>query len=190
MRCQKKFPITEILPLIDDGHIHFGENQIQEAEQKWFEFKKKYKNLQLHMIGKLQSNKAKKAIQLFDYLHSLDNAKLALKISQHSKELNKKIKIFIQVNIGEEQQKSGILINDLDKFYYHCVNDLSLDIVGLMCLPPINSNTSHYFEVLRKKSDQLKLKNLSMGMSADYENAVLHGASFLRLGTAIFGNRS
>ena len=186
----KTFPLNKITPLLETGHIHFGENKIQEAERKWPEVKNKYKDLQLHMLGKLQSNKAKKAIKLFDYIHSLDNAKLALKLSQYEKELNRKMKLFIQVNIAEESHKSGILLNDLNSFYNYCTKELSLNIIGLMCLPPINSNSNEYFRILKKASENLNLEDLSMGMSADYEQAILNGSTYLRLGTAIFGERS
>ena len=186
----KTFPLNKITPLLETGHIHFGENKIQEAERKWPEVKKIYKDLQLHMLGKLQSNKAKKAIKLFDYIHSLDNAKLALKLSQYEKELNRKMKLFIQVNIAEERHKSGILLNDLDNFYNYCTKELSLNVIGLMCLPPINSNSNEYFRILKKASENLNLEDLSMGMSADYEQAILNGSTYLRLGTAIFGERS
>ena len=186
----KTFPLNKITPLLETGHIHFGENKIQEAERKWPEVKKIYKDLQLHMLGKLQSNKAKKAIKLFDYIHSLDNAKLALKLSQYEKELNRKMKLFIQVNIAEESHKSGILLNDLNSFYNYCTKELSLNIIGLMCLPPINSNSNEYFRILKKASENLNLEDLSMGMSADYEQAILNGSTYLRLGTAIFGERS
>ena len=186
----KTFPLNKITPLLETGHIHFGENKIQEAERKWPEVKNKYKDLQLHMLGKLQSNKAKKAIKLFDYIHSLDNAKLALKLSQYEKELNRKMKLFIQVNIAEESHKSGILLNDLNSFYNYCTKELSLNVIGLMCLPPINSNSNEYFRILKKTSEKLKLEDLSMGMSVDYEQAILNGSTFLRLGTAIFGERS
>ena len=185
----KTFSLSKIYPLLDSGHFHFGENKIQEAEGKWLETKKKYKNLQLHLVGKLQSNKAKKAVRLFDYIHSLDNAKLASKIAQYEKELNKKVKLFIQINFGDENQKSGISLNELDNFYNFCVNDLSLNIVGLMCLPPINFDSNKYFKILKENSDKLQLKDLSMGMSDDYEKALLNGATYLRLGTAIFGKR-
>ena len=186
----KTFPLNKIIPLLETGHIHFGENKIQEAERKWPEVKKIYKDLQLHMLGKLQSNKAKKAIKLFDYIHSLDNAKLALKLSQYEKELNRKMKLFIQVNIAEESHKSGILLNDLNSFYNYCTKELSLNVIGLMCLPPINSNSNKYFRILKKASENLNLEDLSMGMSADYEQAILNGSTYLRLGTAIFGERS
>ena len=186
----KTFPLNKIIPLLESGHIHYGENKIQEAENKWLETKNRYKDLQLHMIGQLQTNKAKKAVKLFDYIHSLDNDKLALKLSQYQKELGKKIKLFIQVNIAEENQKSGILLNDLNKFYNYCTKELSLNVIGLMCLPPINSNSNEYFRILKKASENLNLEDLSMGMSADYEQAILNGSTYLRLGTAIFGERS
>ena len=185
----KTFPIDNVVPLIEDGHIHYGENKIQEAEKKWLSIKKKYKNLNLHMVGKLQSNKAKKAVDLFDYIHSLDNEKLALKISQYQNELNKDVKIFIQVNIANEKQKSGITMHNLKKFYEYCVNDLSLNVIGLMCLPPMDDNSDRYFKLLKKNSDDLNLKELSMGMSSDFDNAVINGSTFLRLGTIIMGER-
>ena len=170
--------------------MHFGENKVQEAEKKWNEIKSKFINLQLHMIGKLQTNKAKNAVKLFDYIHSLDNEKLALKLSQHQKEINKKCKYFIQVNISNEQQKSGISEELLNSFYNYCTKELSLDIIGLMCIPPVNIDTNKYFKLLRAKAKELNLNNLSMGMSSDYENAVLNGSTHLRLGTAILGERN
>jgi len=186
----KTFSLNKIAPLLRAGHIHFGENKIQEAESKWLNVKNKYKNLQLHMLGKLQSNKAKKAVKLFDYIHSLDNAKLATKLSQYEKELGKKTKLFIQVNIAEESQKSGVLLDDLNRFYNFCIKELSLNITGLMCLPPINSDSNKYFQILKKTSEKLNLTDLSMGMSADYDQAILNGSTYLRLGTAIFGART
>lgn len=186
----KTFSINKINPLLDSGHLHFGENKIQEAEGKWVSTKKKYKNLKLHMVGKLQSNKVKKAVFLFDYIHSLDSAKVAQKINVFQKEFNKKIKLFIQVNIGEEDQKSGILLNNIDNFYNYCTSELDLNVIGLMCLPPANNDSSKYFNILNSKSKNLNLKDLSMGMSLDYEQAILSGATYLRLGSAIFGERS
>ena len=186
----KTFSLNHVNPLVDSGHIHFGENQIQEAESKWSSVRNNYKNLQLHMLGKLQTNKAKKAVKLFDYIHSLDNAKLASKINQFEKEFNKKIKIFIQVNLENEDQKSGVSIKELNKFYNYCTKDLSLNIIGLMCLPPADLDPQKYFNILKQNADLLKLKDLSMGMSGDYELAVLYGSTFLRLGTAIFGERN
>ena len=186
----KTFPISSIIPLLDTGHIHYGENKIQEAEKKWLGIKKKYNNLQLHMLGRLQSNKVKKAVLLFDYIHSLDNEKLAIKISECEKNLNKKTKIFIQVNIADEISKVGILSKDLHNFYIYCIKKLSLNIIGLMCLPPFNSDSNKYFQMLNKTSTTLNIKELSMGMSGDYEQAILNGSTFLRLGTAIFGERN
>ena len=186
----KSFPLNKITPLLEMGHVHFGENKIQEAESKWLNVKNKYKNLKLHMVGKVQSNKAKKAVKLFDYIHSLDNVKLATKLNQYEKELGKKTKLFIQVNIAEEGQKSGILLNNLDRFYNFCTKELSLNVTGLMCLPPINSDSNKYFQILKKTSEKLNLTDLSMGMSADYDQAILNGSTYLRLGTAIFGART
>ena len=186
----KTFPLSQITPLLEMGHIHFGENKVQEAEAKWLQLKKEYKNLQLHMLGKLQTNKVKKAVNLFNYIHSLDNVKLASKISQFEKELNKKIKLFIQVNITEENKKSGLALNDLNTFYKYCTQDLSLNIIGLMCLPPIGFKSQEYFKILKKNSEKLNLKDLSMGMSTDYEDAILYGSTHIRIGTAIFGKRN
>ena len=185
----KTFDLDKITPLIECGHIHFGENKIQEAEKKWTEIIKKNKNIKLHMVGTLQSNKAKKAVQIFDYIHSLDSIKLAQKISFFEKQFKKKTKLFIQVNVGHEEQKSGIGLDDLNSFYTYCSNELSLNIIGLMCLPPINSDSKEYFDVLKEKSTILKLKDLSMGMSSDYKQATLSGSTYLRLGTALFGER-
>ena len=185
----KTFSLDKITPLIESGHIHFGENKIQEAENKWSEIKKKYPNSLLHMLGNIQSNKAKKAVKLFDFIHSLDSEKLAIKINQYEKEYNKKVKIFIQVNIGEEDQKSGIPLENLNNFYNYCSNDLSINIIGLMCLPPINIDPTRYFKILKEKSKNLNLSELSMGMSNDYEKAILCGSTYIRLGTAIFGER-
>ena len=185
----KTFSLNNIIPLLQNGHIHYGENKIQEAEKKWSETKKKYKNLQLHMIGKLQSNKARKALQLFNYIHSLDNERLALKLSEYEKELRKNIKYFIQVNLADEKHKSGISLTELNHFYNFCIKKLSLNIIGLMCLPPMDSDPQEYFKLLKKTATKLNLNELSMGMSADYEKALLYGASYLRLGTAILGER-
>jgi len=185
----KTFPLNNIIPLLQNGHIHFGENKIQEAEQKWPEVRKQYKNLQLHMIGKLQSNKVKKAVKLFDYIHSLDSKRLAVKVSEAQKEFKKNIKLFIQVNLADEEQKSGINLNDLDQFYNYCTKELFLDIIGLMCLPPASSDSNKYFKILKQASMKLNLNELSMGMSSDFEEAVLNGSTFLRLGTIILGER-
>ena len=186
----KTFSLNKITPLLVYGHTHFGENKIQEAENKWLEVRNQYSNLKLHMIGKLQSNKAKKAVKIFDYIHSLDNAKLASKIAQYENELNKKTKLFIQVNLAEENQKSGILLNDLNNFYNYCTKELSLNVIGLMCLPPIDSNSQEYFKMMKNTAEQLKLNELSMGMSSDVEEAIVNGSTYLRLGTVILGSRS
>ena len=186
----KTFSLNNIIPLLQNGHIHYGENKIQEAEKKWSETKKKYKNLQLHMIGKLQSNKARKALQLFNYIHSLDNERLALKLSEYQKELRKNIKYFIQVNLADEKHKSGISLTELNQFYNFCIKKLSLNIIGLMCLPPMDSDPQEYFKLLKKTATKLNLNELSMGMSADFELAVLNGSTYLRLGTLIMGKRN
>ena len=186
----KTFALEKITPLIESGHIHFGENKIQEAENKWLQLKKHNKDLQLHMIGKLQTNKAKKAVQLFDYIHSLDNEKLAIKLNQYQKELNKKCKLFIQVNLANEQHKSGIKLSDLNNFYKYCTKEISLHIIGLMCLPPLDSKSDEYFKILKKSAEQLNLQELSMGMSSDYEHAILNGSTYLRLGTIVLGKRN
>jgi len=185
----KTWAIDKINPLLKFGHKHFGENKLQEAESKWLNIKNSHEDIQLHMIGKLQSNKAKKAVKLFDYIHSLDNAKLAQKIFQYQKELNKKVNLFIQVNIGDESQKSGIALNNLDNFFKYCTKELSLNIIGLMCLPPVLSNSENHFVKLKSFANHLTLKELSMGMSSDFENAVVNGSTYLRLGSAIFGER-
>ena len=186
----KTFTLDHIQPLIDVGHNHFGENKVQEAISKWSDQKKKNEKLKLHMIGKLQSNKAKDAVKIFDYIHSLDNQKLADALSKHQKILNKNIEYFIQVNIGNEIQKSGIPINELDPFYNYCINEINLKIIGLMIIPPNDNNSEKYFISLNKLNKSLALKNLSMGMSADYMTAIKHGANFVRIGSSIFGARS
>ena len=185
----KTFPISEIKPLIDYGHLHYGENKVQEALEKWNEIKKEFKNIKLHMIGKLQTNKVKSVVPLFDYIHSLDNLKLAKKISEEQKKINKSLKIFIQVNIGNENQKSGIDPINLNDFYLKCKNEFNLDIIGLMCIPP-QKNVENYFNKMQSLNKSLNLKELSMGMSSDYLTAVNYGSSFLRIGSKIFGERS
>ena len=185
----KTFSISEILPVINHGQIHFGENKIQEALDKWESIKNDFKHIKLHMIGKLQTNKVKYLIPLFDYLHSLDNIRLAEKISLEQKKKNKKLKIFIQVNIGDEQQKNGIELDQVENFYKRCKNELELDIIGLMCLPPNNENSSLYFSKMKTLSKDLNLSELSMGMSNDYIKAVENHSSFLRIGSKIFGSR-
>ena len=186
----KTFTFDYIKPLVEHGHMHFGENKVQEAIAKWSEFKKANNDLKLHMIGKLQSNKAKDAVKLFDYIHSLDNQKLADELAKHQMNLNKKVSYFIQVNIGNEIQKSGIPINELDAFYNYCINEVNLNIIGLMVIPPFAENTDKYFKSLNELNKSLALENLSMGMSADYINAVKYGSNFIRVGSSIFGSRS
>jgi len=185
----KSFPISEILPLINYGHVNFGENKIQEAIGKWTEIKKEMTHLKLHMIGKLQTNKVKYAVPLFDYIHTLDNIKLAEKIANEQIKVNKKLKIFIQVNIGEEIQKNGINVNDLNSFYKKCCDDFNLNIVGLMCIPPINKTPNNYFKKMKIISENMKLLELSMGMSSDYLDAVEYGSTYVRIGSKLFGDR-
>ncbi len=186
----KTFPLEYIQPLIDHGHTHFGENKVQEAQSKWTEEKNKNKNLKLHMIGKLQSNKAKDAVQLFDYIHSVDNQKLADTLAKHQKNLNKNLSYFIQVNIGNESQKSGIPVAELDTFYNYCAYEIKLKVLGLMVIPPIDQNANKYFKSLNELNKSLSLESLSMGMSADYIDAIKHGSDFVRVGSSIFGSRS
>tara|TARA_Y100000591_G_C21718518_1_gene637431 strand:- start:386 stop:1042 length:657 start_codon:yes stop_codon:yes gene_type:complete len=186
----KTFPMEKIVPLIDYGHLDFGENKVQEAIEKWSIIKNKKQNLNLHMIGRLQTNKVKQAVKLFDYIHSLDSIKLAKKIFEEQKKCQKKIKLFIQINIGDEQQKSGINIDELPKFFDLCTKDLDLDIIGLMCLPPANLESTIYFEKMKRISQEYSLNHLSMGMSADYLTAVKFNSSFVRIGSKIFGERS
>ena len=181
--------MEKIQPLIDFGHLHYGENKVQEAIEKWTKIKNSSKNIKLHMIGKLQTNKVKNVIPLFDYIHSLDNLKLAKKISTEQIKLNKFLQIFIQVNIGNEVQKGGIDIINLKEFYNICVKELRLNIIGLMCIPP-QSNVETYFSKMQKLTKSLDLKKLSMGMSADYLQAVKYDSTFVRIGSKIFGERN
>mgnify|MGYP001026012892 FL=1 len=184
----KTFEMVNILPLINHGHLHFGENKVQEAIQKWKSIKLDFKYLNLHMIGKLQTNKVKQAISLFDYIHSLDNLRLARKISEEQIKQNKKPKIFIQVNIGNEENKSGIAIENINSFYEQCLG-LNLDIIGTMCIPPKIKDSKNYFLEMYKINTQLKLPHLSMGMSEDYMEATENNSTFLRIGSKIFGDR-
>ena len=185
----KTFPLEKIMPLINHGHKDYGENKVQEALDKWSNVKFEKSELKLHLLGKLQTNKVKFAIKIFDYIHSVDNKKLAKKIADEQVKLNKKVKIFIQVNLGEEEQKSGISKNNLKDFYLYC-KDLKLDIIGLMCIPPINQNPTPFFQELNKLNKSLNLKELSMGMSSDYTEAVENSSTYLRIGSAIFGERA
>ena len=184
----KTFEITHINPLIEHGHTEFGENKVQEAIEKWTNIKTKNKNLSIHLVGKLQSNKTKIALKIFDYIHSLDNEKLANKISEEQKKLEKKPKLFIQVNIGNEEQKSGIDPHNLKSFYKFCL-DKDLDVIGTMCLPPISEDPEKYFMRMNYLNKDLGLKELSMGMSADYIPAIENNSTFIRIGSKIFGER-
>jgi len=186
----KTFPLSEILPLINYGHDHYGENKVQEAMEKWTNIKEDFKHIKLHMIGKLQKNKVKYVVELFDYIHSLDNLKLAEKISSEQQKKNKKLRIFIQINIGNEEQKSGIQINNLKEFYKNCTKNLGLDIIGLMCLPPKEVESTNYFSKMQKLLSEIKAQELSMGMSNDFFEATSNGATFLRIGSKIFGSRN
>ena len=186
----KTFSLEYIKPLIDAGHIHFGENKVQEALDKWTEVKKKNNKIKLHMIGKLQRNKVKKSLQLFDYIHSLDNIKLADTIAKEEEKLNRKLKYFIQVNVGAEEQKSGVSLSNVSEFVYHCVEKLKLDVIGLMALPPQSSDPTKYFKIVSDLNYKLKFKDLSLGMSADYIDAIRYNSTFIRIGSTIFGNRS
>jgi len=186
----KTFSLENILPLIEYGHTEYGENKVQEAIDKWSEIKFNNKKINLHMIGKLQSNKVKLAVSLFDYIHSLDSIKLARKISKEQKKIKKILKLFVQVNIGKENQKGGIMIDELDKFYKTCIDDLNLNIIGLMCIPPVDNDPSNYFEKIENAASKLGLNNLSMGMSSDYLKAIKFNANFIRIGSKIFGKRN
>ena len=185
----KTFKIEHILPVLNHGHIHFGENKVQEAVQKWAPIKDENKKIKLHLIGRLQTNKVKLALNLFDYIHSLDSEKLANKISKVQNELNVNTKLFIQVNIGNEIQKSGISEDKVLSFYNYC-KSLKLDVIGLMCIPPLNEETSKYFLKMNEINKKLKLNELSMGMSTDYLEAIENNATFIRIGSSIFGQRS
>ena len=184
----KTFPIEKIIPLIEYGHLNYGENKVQEALDKWTEIKIKNTKIKLHLIGRLQTNKVKLALKIFDYIHSLDSEKLANKISEEQVRQGKKPKIFIQVNIGDEEQKAGINKNKLDGFLKFCKN-LNLDIIGTMCIPPNNDNTENYFCEMNKINQIFNFKDLSMGMSGDYLQAVKNNATYVRLGSKIFGIR-
>ena len=181
--------MENILPLIEHGHLHYGENKVQEALDKWSDIKLKNNAIKLHLIGRLQTNKVKFALRIFDYIHSLDSEKLAIKISEEQKKQEKNTKIFIQVNIGNEDQKSGINKDNLIDFYKFCKN-LNLDIIGTMCIPPNDGNTEQHFSEMNKINQQLNFKDLSMGMSGDYLEAIRYNATYVRVGSKIFGSRS
>ncbi len=185
----KTFKLEHIMPLIYYGHVDFGENKVQEAINKWSDVKTNNKSIKLHLIGKLQTNKVKLAVKFFDFIHSLDSEKLAKKIADEQEKQNLRPKIFIQINIGDEKQKSGIMKNNIREFYNYC-KSLDLDIIGTMCLPPFNEEPEKYFAEMKILNENLKLKELSMGMSADYLNAIKYNSSYLRIGSNIFGQRA
>jgi pyridoxal phosphate enzyme (YggS family) len=185
----KNFSLDKIAPLIDFGHLHFGENRVNEAIDKWAEVLKTNASLKIHLVGRLQSNKVKDVFKVFSYIHSLDNIKLAEKLANEEMLQKKKIKYFIQLNLANESQKSGISISDFDSFFLKCSKDLKLDVIGLMCIPPIHSNPETYFKKLNEISIQYNLDHLSMGMSSDYMQAIKYGSTFIRVGTGIFGTR-
>lgn len=186
----KTFPIEHVMPLVEHGHRHFGENKVQEAEKKWSDLKKNIPDLKLHMIGRLQSNKAKSAVELFDYIHSLDSEKLANELSKRESQKKRNLKYFIQVNLGSEEQKGGIETKDLKSFFNYCSINLNLSILGLMAIPPNDDDPEQYFKKISKLNDEIGLQHLSIGMSNDYVKAIKNGASFVRIGSSIFGKRS
>ena len=185
----KTFKIDKIIPLIDYGHIDYGENKVQEAVEKWTPIKKIKPKIKLHMIGKLQTNKVKFAVQIFDYIHSVDSEKLVKKIADEQNKINKKIKVFLQVNIGDENQKSGINKNEISKYVSYC-KDIGLDLIGLMCIPPLNIDPETYFKEMKRLNDTQGFKELSMGMSSDFLTAIKYSATYVRVGSSIFGQRS
>ena len=186
----KTFSLSHIMPLINHGHNHFGENKVQEADVKWRNIKKEKPDLMVHLVGRLQSNKVKKAVEIFDYIHSLDSQKLADILSESQTKINKKINYFIQVNIGNETQKSGIPFNEVDAFYNYCTKENNMDILGLMAIPPNDENTEKYFQSLSELNQSLGLKEMSLGMSSDYMTALKYKSTYLRIGSSIFGERS
>ena len=186
----KSFQIEKIRPFLVFGHLHFWENKVQEANDKWSNIKNEFKDVKLHMIGKLQTNKVKNAVAIFDYIHSVDTFRLAKKISSEQNKINKRIKLFIQLNIDNEKQKGGILINELEDFYQSLIKELNLDIVGLMCIPDVQKKSSEAFASMKNLADKLGLKEISMGMSSDYLDAIDYVSTFVRIGTKIFGKRN
>lgn len=186
----KTFPLSHIKPLIDYGHQHYGENKVQEALSKWSDYILSNSNIKLHMVGNIQSNKIESAVRIFSYIHSLDNEKSAYKFASAQKKFNKELNYFIQVNIGNETQKSGIEISLVNEFVKFCQQELKLNILGLMCIPPLNLSVEQYFKKLKELNEISNLKNLSMGMSSDYELAIKYGANYIRIGSSLFGKRS
>ena len=189
LAVSKTFEINKILPLIEYGHLHYGENKVQEALEKWSDIKLTKKDLKLHLIGKLQTNKVKQAIKIFDYIHSVDSKKLAKKIADEEIKQGKKIKIFIQVNIGDEEQKSGVNKSSVNELYSYC-KAINLNVIGLMCIPPLTKSSDIYFKEMNILNKNLNLNELSMGMSSDYLDAIKNSATYVRIGSNIFGQRS
>ena len=189
LAVSKTFEINKILPLIEYGHLHYGENKVQEALEKWSDIKLTKKDLKLHLIGKLQTNKVKQAIKIFDYIHSVDSKKLAKKIADEETKQGKKIKIFIQVNIGDEEQKSGVNKSSVNELYSYC-KEINLNVIGLMCIPPLTKSSDTYFKEMNILNKNLNLNELSMGMSSDYLDAIKNSATYVRIGSNIFGQRS
>ena len=185
----KTFPIESMMPLIEYGHLEYGENKVQEAINKWNDIKLTHPNIKLHLIGKLQTNKVKSALKIFDYIHSVDSKKLAKKIADEQIKINKRIKIFLQVNIGKEDQKSGINKNEINKLVSYC-NEIKLDLIGLMCIPPVNIDPAIYFKEMNQLNKSLNFNELSMGMSSDFLEAIKYSSTFVRIGSSIFGQRS
>ena len=189
LAVSKTFEINKILPLIEYGHLDYGENKVQEALEKWSDIKLTKKDLKLHLIGKLQTNKVKQAIKIFDYIHSVDSEKLAKKIADEETKQGKKIKIFIQVNIGDEEQKSGVNKSSVNELYSYC-KAIDLNVIGLMCIPPLDKSSDIFFKEMSTLNKNLNLDELSMGMSADYLDAIKNSATYVRIGSNIFGERS
>ncbi len=185
----KTFDEKDITPLLENGHKHFGENKVQECARKWQELKNNYEDIKLHMIGKLQTNKVKECLKYFDYIHSVDSKRLAKKISEEQEKIDKKIKIFIQVNIGNEEQKSGVSKNNLEELIFYC-NQINLELIGLMCIPPVSDEPSNYFSEMNSLNKKYGFAELSMGMSSDYFDAVKFGSTYIRVGSKIFGSRN
>ena len=185
----KTFPLSKLLPLVNFGHYHFGENKVQEAEEKWSELKKSNKNLKLHMVGRLQTNKVKKAVQIFDFIHSVDSQKLADNLKKREEEINRKLSYFIQINLGNESQKGGVKREEAESFVIYCKNELKINVIGLMAIPPYNEKPEKYFSEISVLNSSLNLEHLSLGMSNDYNLAIKYKSTFVRIGSAILGER-
>ena len=185
----KTFPLSKLLPLVNFGHYHFGENKVQEAEEKWSELKKSNENLKLHMVGRLQTNKVKKAVQIFDFIHSVDSQKLADNLKKREEEINRKLSYFIQINLGNESQKGGVKREEAESFVIYCKNELKINVIGLMAIPPYDEKPEKYFSEISVLNSSLNLEHLSLGMSNDYNLAIKYKSTFVRIGSAILGER-